>query len=320
MTKRFVGCLLGAALLAAWTGAAAQGFPTRAIELIIPAPPGGPTDAAARVVAQALAGALGVPVAPINKPGALTIPGTDAVAKTAPDGYTIGALTNAGLTIVTAIERPIPYKIADFTPLGVIASDVTVVTVRADSPIKSLADLVQHAKANPGKLTYASAGVGSVNSIGMELVKLAFSLEITHVPHQGTGPANTAVLGGHVVFGATSLSATLPLIRGNELRALVTASPGRIAQLGGVPTIAEQGHPESILNFWTGLFVPAKTPPDVVAKLAATLERVMKTPATIEQIEKLGVIYDYRGPDATRKLMDDEIKTVTKVAKVVNLK
>ncbi|MBM3509848.1 MAG: hypothetical protein FJX61_06885, partial [Alphaproteobacteria bacterium] len=89
MTKRFVGCLLGAALLAAWTGAAAQGFPTRAIELIIPAPPGGPTDAAARVVAQALAGALGVPVAPINKPGALTIPGTDAVAKTAPDGYTI---------------------------------------------------------------------------------------------------------------------------------------------------------------------------------------------------------------------------------------
>ena len=301
------------------TGRAAEPYPTRPIRIIIPAPPGGPTDSGSRIIAEALSEILGKPVVPDNRPGAMTITGTAVVAKATPDGYTLGGLTNAGLTAVTALHREIPYTIQDLSPLGIIGFDVTVITTKSNSPWHSLADVVRDAKQNPKKLTYSAAGLGSINSLGMEVLKHALGIDITVVPFTGTGPANTAVLSGDVSLGATSLSTTLPLIKSGDLRALITTAPQRLAALPDVPTSAEltQAKPP---NFWVGLFAPAKTPKPVLTRLAAALARAIKDPAVVSQLQKAGLSVDFQDAAATQTLMTAEVRALEVLTQPLGLK
>jgi tripartite-type tricarboxylate transporter receptor subunit TctC len=311
--------LVALALGLAGPAAAQSDYPSRQVEFVIPFPPGGPLDAAIRIIQPALSAALGVPIVLVNKPGGGGALGTDFVAKAKPDGYTVAANVKSTLTILPATRTDLPYKVTDLIPVGNAVSDLGVITARANGPVKTLEELVDHAKKNPGKLTYGSAGVGTVSFFMLELVKLAYGIDIAHVPFSGTGPVKNAILGGHVDLASSGFSAMAPLIRGGDLVPLVTTSPNRVAAFPNVPTMAEKGFPEASVNISVGLYVPARTPKDVVAKLTRALDKVMKDPAVVSAVEKTGMVVDFREPEALQKFIDTEREAVTKVAKKVGL-
>jgi tripartite-type tricarboxylate transporter receptor subunit TctC len=292
-------------------------FPSRPISMIVAAPPGGPADLAGRIVARALSESLGQPVVAENRPGSHA--GAVALARAAPDGYTLGLIGSSPLTVTTGIGVDVPYKIDDFYPLGIVAFDITVITAKAESPWKSINDVVEHAKRNPNKLSYGASGIGSFGQMTMEVVKLQLGADITFVPYGGAAPVNTAVLGGHVDLGSASLAATMPLIESGKLKPLAVSSAARLTALPEVPTLGELGRPDTP-NLWLGVFVPAKTPASISRKLANALEEVMKDPNTRNRLEQARLIVDFRDPDSARTLMAAEIKIITELAKIVNLK
>ena len=311
--------LVVAAALAAFQAAAQGQFPSRSITMIIPAPPGGPTDLGGRILAKGLADALGQPVVSENRPGAATIVGVSMLARSAPDGYTIGALANAGVTSPFALGSDVPYKLEDLEPLGTVFFDYSIVTVRTNDRWTSMNELMDYARQNPGKLSYAAPGVGSMGQLSMEFVKLAYGVQIEFVPYAGSAPTITSLLGGHVDVGSANVSVTLPHIKAGKLKALAIASPRRIASLPDVPTVGESGKGDPP-NFWLGAFVPAKTPAPVVEKLTRTIEQILRDPGMTAALEKAGLIADYRNPAETRKFIAEEIKTIANIAKNVKLK
>ena len=197
---RLLALILGAALTVPAT-VLAQAYPSRPIELIIPFAPGGPTDIAIRLIQPQLSANLGVPVVLVNKAGGGGAIGMDQVAKAKPDGYTLAATVRSTITILPATQADVPYKPADFIPVGAYAFDSGVVLVKRDAPWKTLEELVGDARKNPGKLTYGTAGLGTNSFFNMELLKQAYNIEMTHVPFGGSGPVKNAVLGGHVQLG-----------------------------------------------------------------------------------------------------------------------
>ncbi len=288
-------------------------YPSRPIEFIIPFPPGGPADTAARIVQPKLSAALGVPIVLVNKAGGGGALGADYVAKSKPDGYTVFAATNAPMTIVTAIQPDVSYRPSDFAPIGSSMADLGVIVARAGSPWKTLEEFVDYARKNQGKLSYGSAGLGTVSFFMVELFKASYGLDITHVPFQGGGPVKNAIMGGHVTIASSGLNSFAPLIKSGDLIPLATSAPKRVSAFPDVPTLAEKGFPEASLNIWMALFVPAKTPREVVAKLAKALEKTMKEPSVVAAAEKAGMVVDYRGPTATAKLVETEHEAVKKV-------
>jgi tripartite-type tricarboxylate transporter receptor subunit TctC len=290
-------------------------YPNRQIEFIIPFPPGGPLDTAARIIQPAMSASLGVPVVLVNKPGGGGALGNDFVAKAKPDGHTVAVSVVSALTILPATRPDLPYKVTDLVPVGNAASDLGVVTVRSNAPWKTLEEIVEDAKKNPGKLTYGSAGVGTVSFFMMELFKLSYGVDIAHVPFSGSGPVKNAILGGHVHLASSGFSTMAPLIRAGDLVPLVTTSPARVAAFPNVPTMAEKGFPEASINISIGMYVPAKTPKAVIAKLMRTLETVMKDPSVVAAIEKTGMVVDFRAPEALQRFIDTEREAVVKVVK-----
>jgi tripartite-type tricarboxylate transporter receptor subunit TctC len=307
-------CILGICL----TAPALAQYPTRPVTLVIPAPPGGPTDAGARILAIALTEVLGQRVVPENRAGAAATLGSAVVARAAPDGYVLGALANVGLTSAVAMGRELPYKLDDFIPLGIFAFDYTVITSNATGRWKSLQEVVEHAKQNPQKLSYGGPGVGSMGQLGFEVVKLAYGVDITFVPYAGTGPSVTALLGSHVDLASSTLSATMPFIKAGSLRALAVSSGSRVASLPDVPTVNELTRHQTP-NFWMGLFSPAKLSAPVVERLTKALEQVLKDHGSVAQLEKSGLMVEYLNTEAARKLMADEVAVIANLAKSVKL-
>jgi tripartite-type tricarboxylate transporter receptor subunit TctC len=320
MRRAFV---LGAWLALAVLGGArawAADYPAREIEMIVSFPAGGPADASARILAPVLSRALGVPIAVVNKTGGGGSVGADYVAKAKPDGATIYNSTNSALTISPVILKDISYKIGDFTPIGAYAADLGVITVRAGGPARTLEEFVDHARKNPGKLTYGSAGLGTVSFFTMELFKLAYGLDLTHVPFQGTGPVKNAILGGHVTVATSGLGSLAPLIRSGDLVPLVTTAPKRVAAFPQVPTMAEKGFPDASLNIWMGVYVPARTPRPVVEALARAFNQAAKDPAVLGALDKAGMQGFYHTGEETLKLLESEAATVARVADKVGLR
>ena len=315
MSQRFLIAATVLVLAALPTpGALAQPtYPNRPIEFIIPFPPGGPADTAARIIQPQMSAALGVPIVLINKPGGGGALGGDYVAKSKPDGYTVYATTNSTLTIITAMQPDLTYRPSDFAAVGSYLTDLSVITAKAGGPWKTLDEFVDHAKKNPGKLSYGSAGLGTVSFFTVELFKLAYGLDITHVPFQGTGPVKNAIMGGHVTIASSGLSSLAPLMRSGDLLPLVTTAPKRVAAFPNVPTLAEKGAPEASLNIGMALFVPAKTPRDIVDRLSQALDKTMKEPSVLAAVEKSGMIIDFRDPAGTAKLVETEHEAVKKV-------
>ena len=311
-----------AALLALGGGGRAWSadYPVRDIEMIVSFPAGGPADASARILAPKLSQVLGVPIAVVNKTGGGGSVGADYVAKAKPDGSVVYNSTNSALTISPVLLKDVTYKISDFTPIGAYAADLGVITVRAGGPAKTLDELVEYAKKNPGKLTYGSAGLGTVSFFTMELFKLAYGLDITHVPFQGTGPVKNAILGGHVTLASSGLGSLAPLIRSGDLIPLVTTAPKRVASFPQVPTMAEKGFPEASLNIWMGVYVPARTPKPVVDALTRAFNQAAKDPAVLGALDKAGMQGFYHTGEETARLLEQEAGTVAKVADKVGLR
>lgn len=316
---RFV-LVLGALLLGAPpAGVLAQAYPTRPVEFIIPFAPGGPTDTAIRLIQPQLAANLGAPVVLINKAGGGGALGMDAVAKAKPDGYTLAATVRSTLTILPATQPDVPYKIADFAPIGTYAVDSQVISVKSGSPWKTFEELVDHARKNPGKLTYGSAGQGTNSFFTMELLKLAYGLDIAHVPFGGSGPVKNALLGGHVQIGATALSPLLPVVRSGDVTALITSATRRNPAIPAVPTLTEKGQADASLSTWAELWAPAKTPKPVIDRLVQALDKTMKDPGVVTGIEKAGLQVEYNDPAATLKLVDRENEVVRAAARKLGL-
>jgi len=298
---------------------AAQQYPTRPVELIIPFATGGPTDTAFRIIQPQLAASLGQPIVLINKAGGGGAVGMDLVAKAKPDGYTLAATVRSTVTILPATQPDVTYKLADFAAVGAFAFDSGVILVKSGAPWKTLEELVDHMKKNPGKVTYGSAGLGTNSYFNMELLQQAYGVTLAHVPFGGSGPVKNAVLGGHVVVGAASLSAVLSVVRSGDILPLATSATKRLAVAPNVPTMTEKGHPDASLSTWMELYAPGKTPKPIVDRLSAALEKTMKDPAAVAAIEKAGMTVEHHDPAGTLKLVERENEVVLRLAKKLNL-
>ncbi len=275
--------------LALPTVATAQPFPNKALRIIVPATPGGSSDVLARAIALKLQDALGKPVIVEYKPGAGTNIGNDFVAKSAPDGYTI--LIN-GIPLATnpSLYASMPYNpVKDFAPIIEVAEMLNVVTVHPSVPANNMKELVALIKKEPGKFNYGTVGAGSSGHLSGELLGLKTGAKITHVAYQGNAQAATDHIGGTLQVGFVNLAAALQLVKSGRLKALAVTSSKRTPLLPDVPTVAEAlGIPDYELTAWFGLLAPARTPPDVVARLQDEVSRILKTPEMIETVRAAG--------------------------------
>jgi tripartite-type tricarboxylate transporter receptor subunit TctC len=272
--------LAAAALLVCAAGlASAQNYPTRPIQFIVPFPPGGGNDTVARAIAQQASPALGQPIVVDNRPGAGGIIGADAAAKAAPDGYTIflgGVATHA---VNPHLHPKLSYDpIKDFAPITLVASAPSVLVVHPSVPAQTIKEFAAYARANPGKLNYASNGNGSSSHMAAVLYETNAGVKMTHVPYKGVGPALTDLMSGRIELMFNSIVAILPHIQAGKLRALAVTSKKRSSLLPDVPTIAESGWPEYEAGSWYGILAPAGTPPAIVSRLHTEIVKALKHP------------------------------------------
>jgi tripartite-type tricarboxylate transporter receptor subunit TctC len=322
-TARVIVMLVGGVTLAAAPRietAGAQGkFPEREIRAVVPFPPGGAIDAAVRVLEPHLSSDLGVPVVIVNRTGAGGVIGTAAVAGAEPNGYTIAATPSTTITVVRLTQPKVPYQVDDLVALGTYAVDVGAIVVKADSPWMTYEDLVSQASRNPGKLTYASAGIGSVSSFVLEAIKLHHGLKMVEVPFQGSPPANAAVLGDQVDFATVAFSNAAPFLSAGRLRVLVTSADRRLPGSPDIPTLAEKNVPYATLGLTLGLYVPKGTPAPVNDRLAAALRVTLEKEAVAKTLENLGLFVRYSAPTVAQRQLASEHQEVMELGRRLNL-
>jgi tripartite-type tricarboxylate transporter receptor subunit TctC len=261
----------------------AKDYPTRPIKFIVPYPPGGGTDVVARILNEPLAKELGQPIIIDNRGGAAGNLGTEIAAKAVPDGYTI-LFTLSSHTINPKLYDKLPFDVErDFVPISLAALSPQILVAHPSVPIHNVRELIALAKAQPGKLNFASVGTGSPGHIAGELLKLKTGIDIVHVPYKGGGPAVTDALGGQVQLLFVTLPAAMQYVKAGKLKALAIASDKRSAVAPDIPTIAETV-PGCVVNSWYGALAPAKTPPAIVAKLQAAFAKVLAMPDVKEKL------------------------------------
>ena len=285
-TASVLACL--ALILTASQSAYAQ-FPDRPVHLIIPYGPGGIVDFAGRVLAQKIGDALGQTVVPENKPGAGGIVGVDYVAHSAPDGYNM-ALMDPGIVANPSLQKSMPYDIfKDLVTLSVVSSSPEVLVVAPQLGIKTYAELVAYGKANPGKLNYASAGVGTTPHLAAEMWKLRTGVEAVHVPYKGIGGSFTDMMSNKVQMAFSSIAGALPFTSDNRIVALATTGTARSPVYPDLPTVAEAGLPGYSVDLWLALYGTAGTPPDVLAKLNGAIAKALQDSELKTAFAKFGL-------------------------------
>lgn len=311
--------LLAATLVA--TGALAQGaWPSKPIRLVVPFTAGSGTDIIARTVGDAMAKGLGQPVIVDNKPGAGGTIGAAQVAKSEPDGYTV-LIHSSGHALNPAIYSNLPYDtLKDLTGVTPLAALPNVMVVSPARGWKSVADVVAAAKAKPGQLNYASAGVGSATHLNAEKFKLQASIEAVHVPFKGTPEALSDVIGGRNDWFFAPLTSALPLIKDGKLQALAVSTAKRAPALPDVPTTVEAGVPGSDYTFWVGMIVPAATPAPVVKRLHDEVLKALASPEVKERMAKLGADAFTMEPAAFNAYIKTEMEAAAVIAKAARLK
>jgi tripartite-type tricarboxylate transporter receptor subunit TctC len=281
------------AVLALAAPVAAQ-YPNKPLRLIVPFPPAGAADLAARVVAQPLSQALGQPIVVENRPGADGAIAADAVIKAAPDGYTLFFGTNTAMCAVPALRKNPPYDpVTEFTPVSLVGKFGFFLFVHPDVPAQTVAELLAYARANPGKLNYATGN--STSLLATAQLKSLEHLDIVEIPYKGDAPATTDLVAGHVQLMFATAGTAVPFVKDGKLRALATLLPSRSSLLPDVPTLAEAGLPLISILPWAGLFGPAKMPKEIVDRLATEMAAVLARPDVREQLDR----YAFAGQSST---------------------
>ncbi|OLE34283.1 MAG: hypothetical protein AUG47_01615 [Alphaproteobacteria bacterium 13_1_20CM_3_64_12] len=283
--------LLDAIVLAALTSSAAfgQAYPSKPLRLVLPYAPGGVVDFIGRTLGQRLSEQLGQPVVADNRPGAGGIIGVEATAKSAPDGYTL-VLMDPAIVINPVLQDAVPYDvIKDLLAVSIVGSSPLVLAANPGLPAKSVGELIAYAKANPGKLNFASAGIGTTPHMAGELLKLRIGAQMTHVPYKGMGPAMADLVSGRVQFSFGSITAALPFLQDHRLRGLATTGAKRSDALPDLPTVIEAGLPGFEVDLWLGLFGPARLPPPALARLNAETRKAIEHPDARAAFAKVGV-------------------------------
>jgi tripartite-type tricarboxylate transporter receptor subunit TctC len=291
--QRFLQAIAAIGLLVAlplaMPGAAAQTYPSRPVKLIVPFPPGGSTDVIARMIAQRLGDALKTPVVVENKAGAGSVLGTDAVAKAAADGYTLVVSANPAIAPGPLMRSSIPYDpVRDFSHLALLGTFPNGFVVRAEHPAKTMAEFIAMARARPGAINYASAGLGSAGFLTGELLKQAAGLDMVHVPYKGSGPAITDLLGGQLDGMFESLVTATAYVRGGKLRLLAVSGDARSKTFPDVPTLSEVV-PGVVGGAWFGVSAPARLPASVALRLQTEVQAIMTAPDIQARLGELGM-------------------------------
>jgi len=270
-------------------GAAAQSWPAKPVRLMVPFPPGGSTDIVARIVAQKLSERLGQSFVIENRGGAGGTIGTAVIAKSAPDGYSLTVASTSTHVVAPSVYAKLDYDpVKDFAPVSLMAVSPYLLAVNPSVPAKTLQEFIALAKKQPGKLNYASAGVGSTTHLAMEMLKSASSTFMLHIPYNGNGPAGTALIGGQVEALFGSLPALLPHAKSGRARALVVGTPKRSPSLPEVPTVAESGYPGFDASLWLAIMAPAGTPQSVVDRLNHEIVTLIGAADTRDALDKAG--------------------------------
>lgn len=316
-----IGQFTLAALLAlAHAVALAQGYPNKAIKIIVPFPPGGGTDIGTRIIAQKLSEAWGQPVLVENRGGAAGIVGTEATAKSAPDGYTI-MMSNIGThAINVSLYKKLPYDpVKDFAPISHVAGLPLFVLVHPSVKVTSIKELIAFAKAQPGKLDYSSSGSGGSMHVAAELFKNMTGTHMVHIPYKGGGPAVADLLAGQVPVSFATVLETLPHVKSGRLRALAVTSANRSLASPSVATVAESGVPEYESISWLALFAPAGTPKDIINKISLEVVRIINLPDVKERLLLQGAEPIGSTPEQLAAVLANDIAKYAKVMKVAGV-
>ncbi len=299
--------------------AAAQTFPDKPLKLILPYNPGGIIDFAGRQFAQRLGEVLGQPVVAENRPGAGGMTGTSAVARSAPDGYTL-LLMDPAVVINPSLQKDVPYKLQELRPVSVVTSSPLVMVISPKIEADTVAEFGAFAAKNKGKLNYASAGIGTTPHLAGELYNLKTGIDAAHVPYRGSGPSVPDLMSGKVHYAFNTYVVVAPFIADKRLKVLGVAGPKRIAAAPDVPTMAEAGMPGVETNLWTAIFVPAGTPDAVVAKLNEALKKVVANDEVKAAFEKMGVAMEGLGTAESASFVKAEYEKWADLIKRANIK
>jgi tripartite-type tricarboxylate transporter receptor subunit TctC len=312
--------LVIAGLVTASNLVAAQSFPDKTITLVVPNPPGGLVDTSARLLSEPLTRVIGQPVVVDNKPGASGNIAYQYVANAKPDGYTL-LISYSGYHVGNpSLMDKLPWDpVKDFSPIALLTVSTNVIAVHPSVPVNNLKEFIAYAKANPGKLNYASQGNGSVSHIGTEMFKQSTGVDMVHVPYKGSGPAIQDVLAGQVQVFISTPPSLMQHIQSGKLKGLAVTGKNRHPGMPNVPTTAEAGLPSFQLESWVGLFAPAKTPEPIVNKLADAVKRSLALPEVKERADAAGVEIRFLNPAATEALVKKELPYWNKVIKSANI-
>jgi len=316
------GLAAGRAAAQAHSAGSGQAWPARPIRLVVPLPPGGSPDYLARLLSEKLQPVLGQPLVVENKPGASGHIARDFVAKAPADGYTL-LMSEASHVISAAVGAKLPYDpIRDFEPIALIATIPFGLTVNANTPVRTLKEFVDYAKAAPKPLTYGTAGVGSPHHFAVELLSSATGIKVTHVPYKGSAGIIPALLSGEIDFSIAAVNSLLPHFRSGKLRPIAMAGSSRTAALPDVPTIAEAGPlPGYAMEVWLGVMAPAGTPRPIIDRLNAEINKIVRDPKVVkERLNPVGLEPLGSTPERMLEVMKTELGKYQKVARDAHIK
>jgi tripartite-type tricarboxylate transporter receptor subunit TctC len=315
-----VVCVAGALALASGGVLAQSAWPAKPVRIIVPFAPGGPTDVQSRFAAARLATVLGQPVLVENRAGAGGVIGTDAVAKSPPDGYTLLGGNPGPLTIAATLNAKLPYDpLRDFAPIILLATAASALCVHPSVPAKTVPELIALARAKPGRINYGSPGVGTVGHLVSELLNFMGGVQMTHIPFKGAAQTVVDLMAGHIDVAFVQIAQAAPLVREGKLRAIGVSKLERSPFLPEVPTIHEQGLKGFVSVNWTGLLAPAGTPRDIVHRIHAELAKHLKSPEG-QALAQAGFDVAGLGPDEYAAFLRAETERWAKVIRVAGIK
>lgn len=299
----------------------AQTYPNRPVKLIVPFPPGGGADVLARVYAQELSRLWSQTLVVENRPGAGGMIGTDVVAKATPDGYTLLHATQAANAVVPTLYAKVPYNAErDFVYVAPLGRQPSVLLAGTKVPAGNLKDLVEHVRANKGKISYAGPGIGLSGHLGMEMILQAVGMEVLHVPYKGSAPASQAVVAGETDLTLDLVSTGSAYVNGGKAKAIAVTGQARSPQLPGVPTFAELGYADLVIYTWQGIAVPAGTPKEIIAKLQNDLQAVKNSPELRERLPRMGIESFDLSPEDFGRFVQGESKRWGDVVRRIGIK